>query len=268
MDQHSISRAVNLLENARNNGDRIQRFPPELRPSTEHHAYQIQFALHERLAASQGGQIGWKIGCTTPVMQAFLQIETPCAGGMMARSLLPCPTTYPLSDRVRTGVECEIAVRLREDIDTSRTSVDLSTATDAVGDVMVAMEIVEDRYHNYAEFSALELIADDFFHRACILGPPVTDWRNLDLCASAGRTLRDGIECGAGTGADIMGHPFAALVWLSDALAQNGRKLRAGDIVMLGSVVATQWVDEPSHISVDVDDLGKVDVYFVDAPQI
>jgi len=37
-----------------------------------------------------------------------------------------------------------------------------------------------------------------------------------------------------------MGHPFEALAWLANSLAQRGKSLRAGEFVFTGSVVETK----------------------------
>jgi len=43
---------------------------------------------------------------------------------------------------------------------------------------MAAIEVVQDRYVDYPTLDTPTLIADDFFHHACVLGPPSdqTQW--------------------------------------------------------------------------------------------
>src|SRR5689334_15403883 len=53
-------------------------------PTSLHEAYQVQSLLHRELADRLGPRTGYKIGCTTPVMQAYLGIPSPCAGGLFA----------------------------------------------------------------------------------------------------------------------------------------------------------------------------------------
>ena len=53
------------------------------------------------------------------------------------------------------------------------------------------------------------------------------------------------------------GHPFEAVAWLANALAARGRGLRAGDIVMTGSIVATKWPSAGDEIVVAIDSLGE-----------
>src|SRR5689334_2978736 len=90
-------KAARLLTEARLAGRRIGALPADCRPADEAEAYAVQAAAHELLAAAgKGTRIGWKIGCTTPVMQRFLDIYNPCAGGMFERR----------SEERRVGKEC------------------------------------------------------------------------------------------------------------------------------------------------------------------
>ena len=259
MDASRIDNAAGLLAEARIAERKVGILPSNCRPESAANAYAIQAILHDRLAAAGHGAVtGWKIGCTTPVMQAMLKIDSPCAGSMTDQGIHRDDATYQLTDTHRAGVECEIAVRLAADADDG--PYDRTSVAELVGAVMPAMEIVDDRYDDYTAMTAFDLTADDFFHVACLHGPETTDWRSLDLTGLRGRTLIDGTSVGEGIGGDVMGHPFEALAWLANL--NPGRGLRAGDIVMTGSVVATQWINQPATAVTEIDGLGSVTARF------
>ena len=44
-----------------------------------------------------------------------------------------------------------------------------------------------------------------------------------------------GAELDRGNGSDVLGHPLAAVAWLAQDLAREGRALKKGDLVSLGS---------------------------------
>ena len=67
----------------------------------------------------------------------------------------------------------------------------------------------------------------------------------------------NGKEVGAGVGGDILGHPLNALVWLADLRGGQGRPLKAGEFVTLGSLVRTVWVEEGDEIIAEVEGLGR-----------
>src|SRR5580698_9111866 len=79
----SAALAARLLVSSRLGEGLFNALPDECRPATELDAYLVQQAARPLLeSAGFGRQSGWKIGCTTPVMQAHLGIDGPCAGAM------------------------------------------------------------------------------------------------------------------------------------------------------------------------------------------
>jgi 2-keto-4-pentenoate hydratase len=67
-----------------------------------------------------------------------------------------------------------------------------------------------------------------------------------------------GVEVGRGIGSDVMGHPHEALAWLANSLAGRDRLLRAGQIVLTGSLVQTVWLAPEGKVLVTVSGLGSV----------
>ena len=124
---------------------------------------------------------------------------------------------------------------------------------------MAAIEIVDDRYKDYRTLGIPTLIADDFFDSGCVLGKPVRDWRKLDLPNLTGRTAINGVEVGRGTGALVMGHPFEALAWLANLRAKYGLgPVKAGEFVLLGSVVETKWLKAGDEVRIEIEELGEL----------
>jgi 2-keto-4-pentenoate hydratase len=263
MDADRRRRAATLLRDQRLARTPIERLPPDCRPPDEPEGYAVQGVLHALLvAAGLGPLAGHKIGCTTPVMQAFLGIENPCAGGILATTVHEAEARVPHRDYVRVGVECEIAVRLGGDLGPAGAPFDRARVATTVEAVLAAMEIVDDRYRDYRTLDVPTLIADDFFNAGCVLGPPVTRWRDLDLPALTGVTRLNGREVGRGEGGAVMGHPFEALAWLANLRASLGLGLRAGEFVLLGSVVETRWVGPGDEVTVAIERLGEVRATF------
>ena len=132
----------------------------------------------------------------------------------------------------------------------------------AVEACLAAIEVVDDRYSDFRELGVPTLVADDFFAAGCVLGPPVTGWRDFDLAALEAATAIDGVEIGRGHGADVMGHPLEALAWLANGMAGRGRGLRRGQFVLTGSIVAVHWLAPGESAAVEVEGLGAVRVRF------
>jgi 2-keto-4-pentenoate hydratase len=147
MDPSAIERAAELLAQVRQTRQRLGRLPEDCRPGDLGAAYAVQDALHHRLAATGWGALaGHKIGCTTPVMQRFLGIGHPCAGGVFAPTVQHEDGVFRHADFLHVGVECEIAVRLARDLSAPAAPYVRSDVADAVGACLAAIEVVDDRY--------------------------------------------------------------------------------------------------------------------------
>jgi len=262
MSADRIERAASLIREARLASRPLGSLPSDCRPADEAEAYLVQEALNRQLSAAGQGQIaGHKIGCTTPVMQAYLGIPNPCAGEIFGPTVHREHGRLRAADYLRVGVECEIAVLLGRDL-AARTAWDRVSVAPAVEACMAAIEIVDDRYADYPSLGTPTLVADDFFNAGCVLGPPNRDWRSLDLVALTGRMHINGVEVGEGRGGDILGHPLDALAWLAGSRVARGSPLRAGTFVMLGSIVTTKWVLTGDEVRIEVDGLGEARASF------
>ena len=231
--------------------------PEDLRPRSLDEAHAIQERL-QRLNEGEGGLgplAGWKVALTTPVMQRLAGIGHPCAGGIHSSFVYRSPATLHAGDYVRIGVEAEIAVRLATDLTGGGQTRD--SVADAVGALIPALEIVDDRGVDYGALDGLMLVADNSFNFGTVLGPETPDWRDLDLPSLSGRMSINGEVVGEGVGSAVMGHPFEALAWLAGALDARGLALRAGEIVMTGSIVATKWPAAGDEVVFDLDPLGE-----------
>lgn len=259
-----FDQAADVIANARANNVTLGALPLDYRPETNEEAYGLHARVCTRLEGlGYGERSGYKIGCTTRVMQDFLNIKHPCAGGIMADTIYQHSVERRLDDYRQVGVECEIAVRLGSDIVVGKDEI-LSDGdiAQAVKSCMAAIEIVDNRYDDYTTIGTPTLIADGFFGAGCVLGDEITHWRDLDLATLAGRVFINNDVVGTGTGAAILDHPLNALSWLAHHLAQYGQSLKAGELVMLGSIVQTQWVNMESTVVAEIDGLGRAEASF------
>jgi 2-keto-4-pentenoate hydratase len=259
---NKILAAAKTIAASRRDRTPLQSLGADVAPQDEAGGYRIQDALHELLATDFGAQVGYKIGCTSAVMQQYLGIPHPCGGGVFAKGVHPSGVSLPAKDFVRVGVECEIAVRLAHDLEPSQAPFTADAVAQAVEAYLPAIEIVDDRYADWQTIGAPTLVADDFFAAGCVLGEPVTRSAAPELLDIVGRAVINGVEDGRGTGADVLGHPHHALAWLANHLASDGKALRAGQIVLTGSLVKTVWLKLGDRVTMDLSGLGAVQVSF------
>src|SRR2546423_15531126 len=97
--------AAETIATARRNRAPLHPLASEAAPQTEADGYRIQDAVHDLLAAEFGALVGYKIGCTSKVMQRYLDIPHPCGGGVFAQSGHHNGGSLRAEDFVRVGGE-------------------------------------------------------------------------------------------------------------------------------------------------------------------
>src|SRR5215813_4962716 len=149
-----IAAAAQAIATARRSRARLAALPPEIAPRAEAEGYQVQRALHDLLLPESGALVGYKIGCTSKVMQEYLNIPHPCGGGVFERSMFESGARLNASDYVAVGVECEIAVRLARDLEPSEEPFTAEWVMEAVEAYFPAIEIVDERYESWQTLGA------------------------------------------------------------------------------------------------------------------
>jgi 2-keto-4-pentenoate hydratase len=245
--------------------ERRQRFaalPEELAPRTVDQAYAIPDAFVALRAEKRGAVAGYKIALSSAEMRRFVGVEVPMAGMMLERTLHRSPARVRAADYVRLVVEFEIAVHIAEDLPAADRPFSRSRVANAVGAIMPALEIADDRNADYKELARhpLHLIADNCWNEGAVLGFPVHEWHHLDLAAVRGVATINGLQVGEGRGADAMGHPLDAVAWLADHLASDRRGLLRDEVVITGSIVTTKTVAAGDVVRFDVGELGSVEL--------
>lgn len=245
--------------------ERRQRFaalPDELAPRTADEAYAIQDAFVALRAEKLGAVAGYKIALSSAAMRRFVGVEVPMAGMMLERTLHRSPARVRTTDYVRLVIEFEIAVHIAEDLPAADRPFSRSRVAQAVGAVMPALELADDRNADYKELvrHPLDLIADNCWNEGAVLGAPVHAWQDFDLAAVRGVATINGRQVGEGRGADAMGHPLDAVAWLADHLASDRRGLLRDEVVITGSIVTTKTVAAGDVVRFDLDELGSVEL--------
>ena len=234
--------------------------PSEFVPRTLAEAYAMQDALQSLMAATHGPVAEYKTALTTPVMQKVVGFTEPAVGAILGKTIYQSPYTLRSADYGHLGIECEIAVRLGADLPLAQAPFSRDQVVDAIESLMVAFELIDDRHADYAQLTVqvLSAIADNAWNAGVILGSPVLAWSEIDLAAAHGTLFINGALAGEGHGRDVMGHPLDALMWLANTLAQRGKPLTQGMVVMTGSIISTKFLHPGDSARFGVKGLGEV----------
>ena len=256
--QSKAQRAAQHLFDAHRQRLAYAPLPDDISPATIDEAYDMQEAFQGLLAPQRGAIVGYKIALTTPVMQRMVGFDAPCAGAVFESAVHHSPASVQSADYVRLGAECEVAVRLQAGLPASGAPYDRAGVAAAVGALMPAFELVDDRGADYSNLYFLGVAADNAWNAGVVLGPEKADWQSLDLEDARGAMTINGEPAGEGYGRDVLGHPLDALAWLANTLAGRGKELQAGMLVMTGSIVSTKFLNPGDEAAFAFEGLGDI----------
>jgi 2-keto-4-pentenoate hydratase len=254
--------AARHLFEAHHRRERFAPLPSALAPSSAEEAYAIQDDFVALRASERGGIAGYKIALSSAEMQRFVGVNHPQAGVMLESTLHRTPARVRAADFVHLIVEFEIAISMAADLPAADAPYTRARVAEAVGAVMPAIEIADDRNADYSQLARhpLELIADNGWNEGAVLGKPVEDWRSLDLGALRGVATINGTPVGEGVGAAALGHPLEAAAWVANHLAAHGRGLVFRDVVITGSIITTKVVRPGDVVRFELERLGAVEL--------
>jgi 2-keto-4-pentenoate hydratase len=192
-------------------------------------AYRIQLALIDRRCAQGERQIGWKVGLTSKAIQQQFGFHEPCFGCILESR--PSGHRFAAGEVIRPGFETELCARLGRSL---AGEVSPEEVREAVAVVYPSFEITETR-GDPGQIALM--LADNAQQRSVVLGEPVALAPALRLDEVEARVELNGSIVATGVGAAVLDHPLNSVAWLAGKLGEYGRSLRAGEVVMTGSLV-------------------------------
>ncbi|HMV64762.1 MAG TPA: 2-oxopent-4-enoate hydratase [Rhodocyclaceae bacterium] len=237
-----------------------------LAPLTERHpditiedAYQIQQQMIARRLAAGERPVGKKIGVTSKAVMNMLGVHQPDFGWLLDGMVYNEGQAIPAATLIQPRAEGEIAFLMKKDVmGPGLSGADILAATEGV---MACFEIVDSRIHDW-KIKIQDTVADNASCGVLVLGDRIVDPRKVDL-ATCGMVLeKNGDIVGTGAGAAALGHPLNAMAWLANTLGRLGIGLKAGDIVLSGSLAALIPVKAGDSLRVTIGGIGGCSVRF------
>ena len=225
-----------------------ERFPHFDWPDARHIA-------RERDALRRSGgdeQIGYKLGWTSAAMREALGIDQPNWGTLWRSQ--QCDGQLDLTRLRHPKAEPELVFVAGEPLQGPNMIADDVLAS-AVG-WAIGIEVVHPRFESY-DFTWLDNTADNSSAGAIATGP-VSSIANDPSAAEV--RFSNGLEERTGSGEQAMGSPAAAVAWLVHQLHEEGKRLRAGEIVYTGGLTAPFDVTGESKLTAQCPDLGSVQI--------
>jgi 2-oxopent-4-enoate/cis-2-oxohex-4-enoate hydratase len=195
-------------------------------------AYALQRRLEEALVGRGERVVGYKVGFTTAALQERHGVTEPVLGFLLASGVFGSGDSVPLARFVAIGVEVEIAFLLAADL--AGPGVTPASALLAVAGAIPSFELIDFRLAGTPR--GVDVVADGVLTNAIVLGRPLTPVGGLDLALEGVVLEQDGEIVATQTAAEVLGNPLVSLAWAANTLGRMGRGLRAGDLVLTGSI--------------------------------
>ncbi|TDD04545.1 2-keto-4-pentenoate hydratase [Nonomuraea deserti] len=227
--------------------------------STAADGYAVQ-EINTRRAIGEGRRpAGRKVGVTNKALQQRFGIDQPDFGMLFADASYCDGLPVPLDRFLQPRAEAEVALVLGRDLSGGPFTV--ADVIRAVEFALPAIEIADSRIADW-DITLADTVADNASAGAYVLGGTPVPLTGLDLRAAAMTMTRGGEEVSTGSGAECLGHPLNAAVWLATRLGRTEYALRAGDVVLTGALGPVVPVEAGDEFEARIDGLGSVRAVF------
>jgi 2-keto-4-pentenoate hydratase len=237
---------------------RTHRPPSERRRLSVTEAYAVQDRLRETLIGRGEQVAGWKAGFTTRALQETFEVSEPVCAFLLASGVFTSGAAIPAARFVKPAVEAEIAFVMKRDL--AGPGVTAPRALLAVEGALPALELIDFRHSGKAV--GTDVIADGVYAKAIVLGGALTPVSGIDLALEGLVYEQSGTVVGTATAAEVLGTPLNSLAWIANHLGARGVGLRAGDVVMTGSVSKVLQPKSGDIVRATYTRLGSVSVRF------
>lgn len=227
---------------------------------SEADAYEVQFAVHDLFAAAGDKFSGWKVALTLPQQYEPLKLSGPVFAGIYQSGLRESGAVFEKGWPLKPGIEPELVARISKDAPAGGAPHSAESIRAHVGNLYCGMELVDNRYLDVTKMTGPARIADNVLQAALVVGTEIKDWQKLDFPHLKGRSLLDGKELAHGLGSAVMGSALISLAWLANKLNAHGRHLKAGDLVLTGSVHPPAFLPGVGVARTEFEGLGGTEI--------
>jgi 2-keto-4-pentenoate hydratase len=240
-------------------GDLLAPISPDFAVGDVDAAYAVQRVQVRQWRAAGRRLAGRKIGLTSQAVQRQLGVGEPDFGHLFADMIFEPGQVVPFERLQQPKVEAEIALILGADLDGPE--VDAASVLAAIASVIPAIEIVSSRIADW-KINIVDTVADNASSGLVMLGGPARRPEGLDLVGCEMTMSVNGQVVSRGRGADCLGHPLNAAVWLARRSAQLGQPLRAGEIILTGALGPMAVVAPGDRVEAEITGIGSVSLAF------
>lgn len=264
MNTRDIETAADLLWGAAESGKAIAPLRETFPAFGPQEAYAVQEINMQRKLQGGGRLIGRKIGLTAKAVQKQLGVDQPDYGMLFADMAIADGEPVAWSRLMQPKVEAEVALVMAHDL--LESGISMAQMLRGVAFALPAIEIVGSRIAEW-NIRFVDTVADNASSGLFVLGNTPVPLDGLDLRLAGMVMERKGEQVSLGAGAACLGHPLNAALWLANKMAELGRGLKAGDVVLTGALGPMVPVNPGDVFEARIQGLGSVRAVFEEQQQ-
>jgi 2-oxo-3-hexenedioate decarboxylase len=261
MENSQIQSIAQTLHDARLSSQSLQQFSKELKDFKRPDAYAIQEAGIKLREASGERIIGLKMGLTSEGKRQQMNLDSPLYGVLTDRMQVENGGTFHLSGSIHPKIEPEVAFFIKSELKGEISREEVLNATEYV---CAALEILDSRYEGFKYFSMEDVIADNSSSSHFITGPKFYEFKNIDLINLPMKMSVNGKIAMEGNSREISGDPVISVIQLAELLAQRGKSIPPGTLVLAGAATAAIALEPGMVVSLEVESLPSLKVLIKD----
>lgn len=226
-------------------------------------AYQIsKLILAKRTAHENSNReiiVGKKIGVTSAAVQSMLGVYEPDFGFLTDKMQFGAGEV-PIGHLIQPRAEAEIAFLLAKDL--MGPDITPQDVLDATASVSACFEIVDSRIKDW-QIKIQDTIADNASCGVYAISDETVDPAGFDLAGCQVKVTKNGQFLSEGLGSAVQGSPLQSVAWLANTFGRLNMPLRAGEVILSGSLVPLEPIVVGDRMSMSIDSIGSLDVVFV-----
>lgn len=218
---------------------------------------QQQLRWRRELLARGKQPLGWKLAFGGPAALERLRTNAPLVGFLMAEAVVNSGSTISFAGWKKPAAEPELTVYLGKDL---APGADRQTIMDAIAGLGPAIEIAD---VDHPSDDVEGTLARNIYQRHVILGPYDKTRARGHLSGLNARVFRNGAEMANTSDFEALTGELITIVGhVANLLAQFGESLRAGQIIIAGSITPPIWVDPGETIGFHLAPFEPIFIHF------
>ncbi len=206
---------------------------------TMEQAFKAQEEFIGVIAKEFGEPVGYKAGLTNPGVQKVFGVSEPVRGTLLSKMILPSGASLPAKFGAVSLFEGDLIVRVGDEaINQAKSAEETLKSLDAV---IPFTEVPDMVYDPKLKLTAPAIAAINVGARYGVMGTPIPlsatpEWMARLKNFSVQVVDEKGAVLGEGKGTALLGDPLTVVFWIKNSLAAQGKKLKKGDLLSLGSL--------------------------------